>query len=72
MEMVAEGPAVDDTVIVPEDVASLAVAIDAVSLDLLKGSELDYARDLGGARFVVRNPQADARCGCGNSFAIGA
>src|SRR5215831_3948458 len=47
----------------------VTVLVDAVSLDLLKGAEIDYVEDLVGASFQVRNPNATASCGCGNSFA---
>ena len=46
------------------------VVVDAVSLELLKDSTLDYVQELGGAFFTVKNPQATATCGCGNSFAV--
>lgn len=44
--------------------------IDEVSMGMLTGSVLDYAEDLAQAGFVVKNPNATARCGCGNSFSI--
>ena len=47
------------------------VMIDPVSLDLLAGSELDWADELIGAHFTVKNPQAASGCGCGASFSIG-
>jgi iron-sulfur cluster assembly accessory protein len=47
------------------------VAIDDVSLGLLSGSALDYTEDLSGAGFQIKNPNATAKCGCGNSFGIG-
>jgi len=46
------------------------VVVDAVSLDLLAGSELDYTDELMGSHFAVRNPNAKSACGCGTSFAI--
>ena len=46
------------------------VVVDAVSLDLLTGSELDYTDELMGSHFAVRNPNAKSACGCGTSFAI--
>ena len=46
------------------------VLIDAVSLDFLAGSEIDYARELIGAAFRINNPNAVANCGCGTSFSI--
>jgi iron-sulfur cluster insertion protein len=46
------------------------VVVDAVSLDLLSGSELDYTDELMGSYFAVRNPNAKSSCGCGTSFSI--
>jgi iron-sulfur cluster assembly accessory protein len=46
------------------------VLIDQVSLQYLKGSEIDFVDDLIGASFRVVNPQAKASCGCGTSFSI--
>ena len=45
------------------------LVIDAVSLELVKGAEIDFVEDLAGASFQIRNPNATASCGCGNSFA---
>ncbi|KAA0676876.1 iron-sulfur cluster insertion protein ErpA [Roseomonas genomospecies 6] len=45
------------------------VVTDDCSLDLLAGSTLDYVEDLMGAAFQIKNPNATASCGCGNSFA---
>ena len=56
-----------DTVINKE---GAVVVIDDVSLDLLKGSLIDYVEDLGSAGFEIRNPNATAKCGCGNSFSV--
>lgn len=44
--------------------------IDPVSLDYLKGSEIDFVDDLMGATFRVRNPNAQSACGCGTSFSL--
>ncbi|MGB0670868.1 MAG: iron-sulfur cluster insertion protein ErpA [Rhodospirillales bacterium] len=46
------------------------VIIDEVSLDLVKGAELDYVDDLIGSFFKVANPNAASSCGCGTSFSI--
>lgn len=46
------------------------LVVDAVSLDLLRGSEVDFVEDLGGSYFQVKNPNAVSSCGCGTSFAI--
>ncbi|MBF0609622.1 MAG: iron-sulfur cluster insertion protein ErpA [Magnetococcales bacterium] len=44
------------------------VLVDSVSLRYLNGAEVDFVEDLGGAQFVIRNPNAASSCGCGNSF----
>lgn len=46
------------------------VVVDDVSLELLKGGELDFVEDLMGAYFKIENPNASSSCGCGVSFAI--
>ncbi len=46
------------------------VAIDSASLELLKNSILDYEQDLMSAGFAIKNPNATANCGCGNSFSV--
>jgi len=58
----------------PEDVVfqrdGVSVVVDSVSLDLLRGAEVDFIEDLSGSSFQVRNPNATSSCGCGNSFSI--
>jgi iron-sulfur cluster insertion protein len=46
------------------------VVIDEMSLELLKGAEVDFVEDLMGAYFKIENPNATASCGCGTSFSI--
>lgn len=46
------------------------IAVDDASLPLLKGVEVDYVEELIGSSFRIKNPQASASCGCGNSFSI--
>ena len=58
----------DDDFVVARDGAT--VVIDPVSLELLKGSELDFVDDLMGQAFKIKNPNATASCGCGTSFAV--
>jgi iron-sulfur cluster insertion protein len=50
--------------------SGVAVVVDAVSLDLLAGAEIDFVEDLMGASFRINNPNAVSSCGCGNSFSI--
>jgi iron-sulfur cluster insertion protein len=47
------------------------LVVDAVSLELVKGAEIDFVEDLMGASFQVKNPNAASSCGCGNSFSVG-
>lgn len=46
------------------------VAIDPTSLPFIEGSALDYVETLGSAAFEIKNPNATANCGCGNSFSV--
>ena len=48
----------------------IGVIIDEVSLDVLRGSQLDYIQELIGAYFSVKNPNATSTCGCGTSFSL--
>jgi iron-sulfur cluster assembly accessory protein len=58
----------DDDLVAVRDGAT--VVVDPVSLDLIKGSELDFVDDLMGQSFRVKNPNAVASCGCGVSFTV--
>lgn len=60
-----KAPAKDDVVV--ED-KSVKLFIDKESMDLLKGSEIDYLDDLNQSGFKVNNPNAKHGCGCGKSF----
>ncbi len=50
--------------------AGARVVVDGVSLDLIKGAELDYVEDLIGSFFALKNPNASSTCGCGTSFSV--
>ncbi|HEV2651566.1 MAG TPA: iron-sulfur cluster insertion protein ErpA [Rhizomicrobium sp.] len=58
----------DDDLVLERDGA--VVLIDPVSLDFLKGAEIDFSNDLIGAAFKVNNPNAQSSCGCGTSFSV--
>jgi iron-sulfur cluster assembly accessory protein len=58
----------DDDVAIMRD--GVTVLVDAVSLQYLAGSEIDFVDDLIGASFKVNNPKAKASCGCGTSFSL--
>lgn len=48
----------------------ISIIIDPISIEFLKGSEVNYVQTLGFASFEIKNPNSEARCGCGNSFSI--
>ena len=46
------------------------VLVDAMSMQYLQGSDIDYKDDIMGSSFVINNPQAKTSCGCGSSFSV--
>ncbi|RMD39821.1 hypothetical protein DV735_g5307, partial [Chaetothyriales sp. CBS 134920] len=78
--MSLEGPSKidedEDTVFAAEDAegeskGKAIVVMDEPSLELLKGSTIDFTTELIGSQFkIVGNPRATSSCGCGTSFDI--
>ena len=48
----------------------VTLVVDEVSLELVRGSAVDYVESLGGSAFQVTNPNAASGCGCGTSFSV--
>lgn len=46
------------------------LVVDAVSMNYLSGAIIDFKEDAFGSQFTIKNPNASASCGCGNSFAV--
>jgi iron-sulfur cluster assembly accessory protein len=46
------------------------VVVDPISLDFVRGAELDFVEELIGAQFKLTNPNVTASCGCGTSFSV--
>ena len=63
--MLEDAPTPEDRIL---DVSGIKVYVDGQSVDLLKGSQIDYVDTLMGAGFTVNNPNAVAACGCGSPF----
>lgn len=63
----AEAVEADDTV---AEVDGVQLVVDPISLDLVRGAQVDFIDNLGGAHFAVTNPNAASGCGCGTSFSI--
>ncbi len=64
-----------ETVVADDDILIIyngaRVVIDESSLEMLKGSILDFVEELIGSAFKIDNPNAASGCGCGSSFSIG-
>ena len=58
----------DDDIQIEKD--GVTMLIDAMSMQYLAGSAVDYLEGLEGSRFVISNPNAKSTCGCGSSFSI--
>ena len=63
----APAPEGDDEV---AETDGVKLVVDPVSLELVKGSAVDFVEDLNGAAFKVTNPNAQSGCGCGSSFSV--
>ena len=46
------------------------VVIDKSSLNMLKGSQIDFTNELIGNSFKISNPNTKSSCGCGISFSF--
>ncbi len=53
-----------------DDICHQNILIDKTSADLLKGSEVDFVKELIGDSFKINNPQSKSSCGCGVSFSL--
>jgi iron-sulfur cluster assembly accessory protein len=65
-ELAPEAESEDEVV----ETDGVKLVVDPVSLELVKGSAVDFVEDLGGAAFRVTNPNAQSGCGCGSSFSV--
>lgn len=63
----ADEIAADDLAVARDGVT---LVVDEISLDLVRGSVVDFVESLGGAAFQVTNPNAASGCGCGTSFSV--
>ena len=46
------------------------IVIDKSSLEMLKGSQVDFSQELIGSSFKISNPKTKSSCGCGVSFSF--
>ena len=52
------------------DLKHKIVVIDKASLEMLKGSVVDFSSELIGSSFKISNPKTKSSCGCGISFSF--
>lgn len=46
------------------------VYVEETSLDLVKGTEIDFTTEGVNQFFTFRNPNSQGECGCGESFSV--
>ena len=59
-----------DNKIEENDLKHENVVIDKSSLEMLKGSQVDFSQELIGDSFKISNPKTKSSCGCGVSFSF--
>ena len=59
-----------DNKIEKNDLRHQNIVIDESSLELLKGSKVDFSQELIGDSFKISNPKTKSSCGCGISFSF--
>ena len=53
-----------------DDLKHENIVVDKSSLEMLKGSEVDFTNELIGSSFKISNPKTKSSCGCGISFSF--
>ena len=59
-----------DNKIDKDDLKHENIVVDKSSLDMLKGSQVDFSEELIGTSFKISNPKTKSSCGCGISFSF--
>jgi iron-sulfur cluster assembly protein/iron-sulfur cluster insertion protein len=59
---------IDDDKDIVSETDGVRLVVDAQSMEMLEGAEVDYRDTLQGAGFHINNPNVQRACGCGNSF----
>jgi iron-sulfur cluster insertion protein len=49
-------------------VSGVCFIVDAMSMPMLAGAQVDYVETMQGSGFAISNPNAKSSCGCGSSF----
>jgi iron-sulfur cluster insertion protein len=59
-----------DKKIEKDDLKHENIVVDKSSLEMLKGSQVDFSQELIGDSFKISNPKTKSSCGCGISFSL--
>ena len=59
-----------DSKIEKNDLIHENIVVDKSSLEMLKGSQVDFSQELIGDSFKISNPKTKSSCGCGISFSF--
>jgi|TARA_B110000438_G_scaffold231669_1_gene227086 iron-sulfur cluster insertion protein len=59
-----------DRKIEKDDLKHENIVVDKSSLEMLKGSLVDFSKELIGDSFKISNPKTKSSCGCGISFSF--
>ena len=59
-----------DRKIEKDDLKHENIVVDKSSLEMLKGSLVDFSQELIGDSFKISNPKTKSSCGCGISFSF--
>lgn len=70
-EVETDADALEEDDVVWEGPEGARVVVDETSLEFINGATLDYVVEMIKSAFTVKdNPQSEAACGCGSSFAV--
>ena len=58
----------EDDIVIEQN--GVTFVIDPISSQYLEGAELDFTDNGLQSNFILRNPNATTRCGCGQSFSV--
>ena len=60
----------DEDFRIADESGSVLIAVDSVSMQILKGSTLRYLKEISGEYFQIENPHVRSQCGCGESYSV--
>lgn len=52
------------------ETSDVSLVVDAMSMQYLQSATIDYKTSWQSSQFVITNPNAISKCGCGSSFGV--